>query len=124
VWFGVGACQYTQFILKGMSLFSNWDSSEGTVTGRGGGLLRTLASIPCKDNSLISLPKVLNNEGFCLGVKRLGHVACHLPSSGAEAKNKCSYTYISHHLPFGCARGQVYTMSVHKHTMSVHKLTN
>jgi len=50
----------TQFIFIGMSLFSNWDSSEGIVTGRGGGLLRILASIPCKDNSFISLPKVLN----------------------------------------------------------------
>ena len=89
-----------------MSLFSKWDSSEGIVTGRGGGLLRNQASVPCKDNSFFSLPKALNplcrppgllvsNEGFCLRVKRLGREACHIPSSSAEAKNKCSYTYIS-----------------------------
>ena len=102
----MAACEYIQFIFIGMSLFSDWDSSEDIVTGRGGGLLRNLAPIPCKDNSFISLPKVLNplwrtrgllvgNKGFLLVVKRLGREACHLHSSCAEAKNKCGYTSIS-----------------------------
>jgi len=90
----------------GMSHFSNLDSSEGIVTGRWGGQMRTLASIPCKGNCFISLTKVLNplwgpagllfsNKGYYCGVKRPGLEACHLPSSRAKAKNKCSYTYTS-----------------------------
>ena len=52
----VWALANTQFIFIGMPLFSKWDSSEGIVTGQRGRLLRNLPSIPCKDNSFISLP--------------------------------------------------------------------
>jgi hypothetical protein len=124
-WFGVGACEYIQFIFIGMSLLSDWDSSEGTVTGRGGGHLRNLASIPCKDNSFISLPKVLNplwrppgllvsNEGFCLVVKgRDVRLVTYLRLVLRLRISAATHTFPPN-VSFGCAQGQIYTVSAHK----------